>query len=485
MRNICPVCNTVFEEGSAFCMKCGARLAQRSVSAPKFCTKCGSALDAETGLCPRCDAAPEPSDGRDDDNDRFIVQASVPFAPVSAVEPDAASAPVQDVQAYAPAQDSPTADLLREDAPVEPIVDIEPNSIEPIPPIESIPPIEPITPIEPIPTIEPIRPAYTARSSEPARPVDHTRSEKPAEYAKPAKANGRSKSVEKKDRPWRTVLCLVLLVAFIAVSFCTIALYVVRRSATKANAEAIVEGVVSYGAEKFLDRNRGRTERFYSTMRDQYDYEIDDKTVENIIQRSDVSGFLADKTARFFSSYMDGTSSSLSLTKDDVEDFVMDNKRVISKELDREIDAAEAEKIADAILGGEDKLEIINTKELTGDSDAAGSALRASFSYVTIAVFSVISLAILVVMIALRPTLGSVTGGAVLLIMGLPVVGAGVIADMSPAMMRDSIGWSLLANVLRMQNGLGLALVCAGIVLIALGIVIRILKKKSAAPDNR
>lgn len=53
----CPNCNSVLEEGAAFCQECGAKVEVRlQEEAVRFCPNCGEKLDADSIFCAGCGA---------------------------------------------------------------------------------------------------------------------------------------------------------------------------------------------------------------------------------------------------------------------------------------------------------------------------------------------------------------------------------------------------------------------------------------------
>lgn len=53
---LCPACGMKVEEGTLFCVYCGAKLesAKKEVPAEKHCINCGAVLPAEAAFCSNC-----------------------------------------------------------------------------------------------------------------------------------------------------------------------------------------------------------------------------------------------------------------------------------------------------------------------------------------------------------------------------------------------------------------------------------------------
>ena len=207
-------------------------------------------------------------------------------------------------------------------------------------------------------------------------------------------------SKPKKNKPTAltTIITILLSICLFITSLFAIVIYDVRNAVKDDNVESLLDNIQ---ATDLLDNTKFATnndlDRFYNNMSSKYGIEMADHQLNNFIDRSTVKEFIADKVADFCEDFFDD-DAELKITKREVVNLLQRNSSVIKDEFGVYLMDSEIQEIADWIFN-EDELVIISSTTLKDSSPALYYILTIGFSYVTMAVFIILSALIIFFMI--------------------------------------------------------------------------------------
>lgn len=207
-----------------------------------------------------------------------------------------------------------------------------------------------------------------------------------------------SKPKKNKPKALTTVITILLSVCLFITSLFAIVIYDVRNAVKDDNVESLLDNIQ---ATTMLDSTKTTVdndlERFYDYLSNDYGIEMADQQLNNFINRSTVKEFIADKVADFCDDFFED-DAELKITKREIVNFLQSNSSVIKDEFGVYLMDSEIQEIADWILN-KDELVIISSATLKDSSSALYYILTIGFSYVTMAVFIILSALIIFFMI--------------------------------------------------------------------------------------
>ncbi len=197
----------------------------------------------------------------------------------------------------------------------------------------------------------------------------------------------------------KTIIAVVLSICLFYTMLFAVAIWDVRRAVTEDGAESLLEGVQ---ATAFLDDADAAVtdnlmDRFYEVMEEDYGADISDRQLNNFVNESSVKSFLAEKISDFSESFFDG-EGELVIKKREVINLLRKDLDVIEDEFDVVLSDSAIYEIADMIFL-EDELLILSTEDVKDHAPALYYAASIGLSYVTLAVFLVLSALLILALI--------------------------------------------------------------------------------------
>ncbi len=207
-----------------------------------------------------------------------------------------------------------------------------------------------------------------------------------------------SKPKKSKPTALTTVITILLSICLFITSFFAIVIFDVRNAVKEDNVEKLLDNIQ---ATDLLDSTKSATnsdlDRFYNNMSSKHGIEMADHQLNNFVNRSTVKEFIADKIGDFCEDFFED-EAELKITKREVVNLLQRNSTVIKDEFGVYLMDSELQEIADWIFN-EDELVIIDTATLKNSTPALYYILTIGFSYVTMAVFIILSALIIFFMI--------------------------------------------------------------------------------------
>jgi len=133
-------------------------------------------------------------------------------------------------------------------------------------------------------------------------------------------------------------------------------------------------------------------EEFYEELGENFDSEIEDKEFDKFIDKSTVKEFMADKFADFFEDFFNGEDAELVIKKNEVVTLLKQNSDEFEEELGTELTNDKINDFADWFCGDKGQLVVVNTEMIKEDLPGVHFLLSIGLSYITIAVFVILSL---------------------------------------------------------------------------------------------
>ncbi|MBQ3900917.1 MAG: zinc ribbon domain-containing protein [Clostridia bacterium] len=434
----------------------------------KFCEMCGFALEPGSSFCPNCGSA-IPAD---------------PETPPQPVEPEAPEAPAQEeMPAEQPASFSGFCGMCG--SPLDPATGNCPVCSARAAAAETAPREQ--------------TPVYTAPPAVPYQP---------APAAKPARE--KTKKPKNKKSKGRGAIVILLFVLFVILSLVCLSLFVVRNTATEKNIGRILKPVTYEDFTESVDSDvSGQVESIYKDLDSKFapyniSTHVTDESFAQFVNGSTVRSVIAKKAAALVNGVLNNGDMTVRLTRDEAGEFLEENKKLIEDKLGIDIhkhiempvydefygantteEFDVKDKMIDAVVEGEDRV-FFEGGEIRGDYETPFKVARFFLSYPVIIVLAAVYLALAVLMIILRPGMAAALLGVYLAVIGLLFTLCCLGGFIMPGVFASAAGnvlyGKLIAGALRVNLLIGVIILAAGVVLLAVrGVAKGISKKKNAA----
>lgn len=242
-----------------------------------------------------------------------------------------------------------------------------------------------------------VNPACTGGKATSTMAASETAGSAPVSHRAAAGRPETKKPKKKKPVAVTTALTVLLSVALFITSLLAVAIYDVRSAIRAENLENLFESVE---LTELLDTaqltDSTDLQRFYNSISRDYGVDMTDSKLNEFVNRSTVREFLAKKAAEL----CDGLFSDeeeFTVTKREVLNLLQKNSKLINEEFGVYLTDSDLREIADWIFDTEESVAI--PLDIVKDSaPTAYYAVTIGFSYVTMAVFLVLSVLIAVLM---------------------------------------------------------------------------------------
>ena len=436
----------------------------------KFCEMCGFALEPGSSFCPNCGSA-IPAD---------------PETPPQPVESEAPVVPApEEIPAEQPAAFSGFCGMCG--SPLDPATGNCPVCSARAAAAETAPREQ--TPVYTAPPVPPYQPEPTIQ---------------PREKAK------KPKKPKNKKSKGRGAIVILLFVLFVILSLVCLSLFVVRNTATEKNIGRILKPVTYEDFTESVDSDvSGQVESIYKDLDSKFapyniSTNVTDESFAEFVNGSTVRSVIAKKAAAFVDGVLSDGDLTVRLTRDEAGEFLEENKKLIKDKLgidiDEHIDMSVysefygaytnekfdvKDKMIDSVVGGEDRV-FFDIGEIRGDYETPFKVARFFLSYPVIIVLAAVCLALAVLMIILRPGMAAALLGVYLVVIGLLFTLCCLGGFIMPGVFASAAGnvlyGKLIAGALRVNLLIGVIILAAGVVLLAVrGVAKGISKKKNAA----
>ena len=205
---------------------------------------------------------------------------------------------------------------------------------------------------------------------------------------------------EKSSSVGTTVLSVFLSFCLVFYLLFAVALYNLRSMTDKAGFEAFFDDIKAtdyiYDSGFVSD---GDIDEFYEELSDNFGTYIEDKQIDKFVDKSTIKEFMAEKSAEFFEDYFEGKDSELVITRIEVVNLLYRNSDKFEREMDTPLTTDKINNFADWLCGDKGELVVISTEMLEDDLPGVHFLLSIGLSYITIAVFVILSLLCIALML--------------------------------------------------------------------------------------
>ncbi len=288
------------------------------------------------------------------------------------------------------------------------------------------------------------------------------------------------KPKKKRSKASTTIITVVLSICLFLTSFLSMVIYDVRNVAKEDNVEKLLDNVEIVD---LLDEYNGISYKdlaeFYGMLRERYGLEATSAKLDSFIDRSDMKKIVAEKVAGFCEDLFDGKGrAKIVITSSEALTFLTGNSDIIYDEFGTYLNNYKIAEIVDWIFGGEDKI-TISEKDI--DSDLL-LVLKYSLSYVTMAIFIVLSAVIIFFMIRNNLLQGLCAIGIDFVVLGALTSGFALLAAVMAPIWRSNQAniYMMVGNFMKINVLLSVILLVVGVALI----VIRALIKRHRTKIN-
>ena len=209
-----------------------------------------------------------------------------------------------------------------------------------------------------------------------------------------------NKPKKNKSKAWTTFVTSFLSVCLFITLFLAIVIFDVRNIVQEDNIEILLDNIQTTDLLSSTQAaTDGDLERFYSTLSSKYGIEMEDEQLDDFIDDSTIKEFVADKISEFCGDYFKD-EAELKITKKEVVNLIESNSGIIEDEFGVYLMDSEIEEIADWIMGRDERtMVIVSSTTLKDSAPALYYTSTIAFSYITMAVFIVLSALIIFLMI--------------------------------------------------------------------------------------
>ncbi len=265
----------------------------------------------------------------------------------------------------------------------------------------------------------------------------------------------------KKSKAVTTLITVILSICLFLTSAFAITIYSVRNAVKEDNAEKLFENVNVL----VLLENSNDLERFYTHMSSLHNIQLTDQKLERFIDKSTIKPYVAEKISDFAEDFFEDYAE-LKFSKREIANLLQRNSSVINDEFGVYLMDYEIESIAEWIIG-EDEVVVINISDFKSDNSALYFVISIAISYITMAIFIVLSALIIFFMI--RNNLSqAVCGISINLIVfgGLTSIISLLAALITPlwqTICGDSIIGMVIGNIISVNALLGIIFLILGV----------------------
>ena len=345
-------------------------------------------------------------------------------------------------------------------------------------------------------------PVYTAPPAPPYQPAP--------DYRTAPKAPKKAGKPKKKKSKGRGAVVILLFILFVVLSLVCLSLFIARNTASEKSMERILKPV-SYNdfTESVGSDVSGQVEDMYKGVDEKLEpygisTTITDESFAEFIDGSNVRSLIAEKASGLVDGILSDGDVTVRLTRSEAGDFLEENKALIKEKLGVDIDESiEAhvydefygaysyenirlkDKMIDSIVGESDRV-FFDGEEIRGENETAFNVSRIILSYPVMIALAAVCLVLAVLMIILRPGMGTAILGVYFVVIGLPLTLGCLGGLIMPGVFASATGnplfGKIIAGALRVNLPIGAAVLGAGVVLLVLrGVVKGVSKKKNAA----
>lgn len=215
------------------------------------------------------------------------------------------------------------------------------------------------------------------------------------------------------------ILSIVLAICLFVTSVAALLIYDVRNTLKKDSIETIVEeiNIIELALEADLVEPED-LDLFYDDMYIYFGMDMSDTKLEKFIDKSTIKTFFAQEVSQFVEDALSGDDAEIAVTYSDIYKLLQKNESLIEKQFGKTLSYSEMDEITYWFMGDSREEVLVDSDSLEEQEPAVYSVAVMALSYITMAVFIVLTAVIIFFMMRMSLSAGTLGVGIVFTIVG-------------------------------------------------------------------